>query len=98
MSRVTSKLQVTLPKAVAIAHGITAGSDVTFESAGSVIVLRPGTAPARTLSVDDRLALFDSATQRLQSGSSRGNLTSSAADPVARGWTRGDLYVRDSET
>jgi bifunctional DNA-binding transcriptional regulator/antitoxin component of YhaV-PrlF toxin-antitoxin module len=98
MSRVTSKLQVTLPKAVATAHGITAGSDVTFESSGSVIVLRPGAAPARTLSVDERLALFDAATQRLQGDCAPDESQNSRHDGRTRGWSRDELYSRGSES
>ena len=37
MSKVTSKLQVTLPKAIADRYGVGPGSDVVFEPAGESI-------------------------------------------------------------
>lgn len=37
MSKVTSKLQVTLPKRIAERHGIAPGDEIDFESAGETI-------------------------------------------------------------
>ena len=47
MSRVTSKLQVTIPKAIAERHGIRPGVEVDWQSAGDVIrvVVEPPEAP-----------------------------------------------------
>ena len=86
MSKVTSKLQVTLPKAVAQQYGITPGSEVEFEPSGSVIVLRPAGAVAR-LTPAERLALFDEATTWVLAQPPR----DAAGD---RGWTREELYDR----
>lgn len=41
MAKVTSKLQVTLPKHIAALHGIAPGDDIQFESAGGVQELPP---------------------------------------------------------
>ena len=88
MSRVTSKLQVTLPKAVADRYGIVPGSDVTFEPAGSVILLRPAAARASSLTAEEKLELLDA-------GSARA-LARVAGAPNAqdRGWSREELYDR----
>ena len=39
--RISSKGQVVIPKSVRDAYGLTAGSEVDFETSGDVIVLRP---------------------------------------------------------
>jgi AbrB family looped-hinge helix DNA binding protein len=87
MSRITSKLQVTLPKRIADQYHLRPGADVTFEAAGAVILLRPTrTAPAQW-TVEERLALFDAASARIDVGH--------PPPPTAdRGWTREELYER----
>jgi AbrB family looped-hinge helix DNA binding protein len=87
MSKVTSKLQVTIPKAIADRHGIRPGSDVRWISAGDVIRLEaPGRSKA--LSIAERLRLFDAATRRLRRKKWDGKR------PADRGWTREELYDR----
>ncbi|OFX25885.1 MAG: hypothetical protein A2V77_09690 [Anaeromyxobacter sp. RBG_16_69_14] len=88
MSRVTSKLQVTLPKAIAARFDIRPGDEVQFVPAGDIIRLEPGTAK-RALDVKARLASFDQATERHRE-------SSQPALPVTadRGWTREELYNR----
>ena len=92
MSRVTSKLQVTVPKALAAKYGIQPGDDIRFEEAGEVIrVIPPRTPNANDrLGLDARLRLFDAATERqlLRRRASAG------APDGARSWTRGELYQR----
>lgn len=88
MSKVTSKLQVTLPKAIAQRHHITAGSEIEFESSGSVIVLRPSAAAAR-LSTQERLRLFDAVSE----WSASRPVQPEPAD-TRRDWTRDELYDR----
>ncbi len=64
MARVTSKLQVTVPKAIAEKYGIRPGDEIEWVPAGDVIrVVRPS---ANALSDDreTRLHLFDQATKR----------------------------------
>ena len=90
MSKVTSKLQVTVPKALAERYGIQPGDDIRFEEAGENIrVIPAGVIPSREgLDVEARLRLFDSATARQrerESGRSRRHSDT-------RGWTREALY------
>ncbi|MCB9730950.1 MAG: AbrB/MazE/SpoVT family DNA-binding domain-containing protein [Deltaproteobacteria bacterium] len=90
MSKVTSKLQVTIPKSVADAYGIVAGSEVFFEPAGATIRLRVATAPLN-LDLDERLALFDAETERQ---AQRDSARCAVPPPSDRGWTREELYDR----
>ncbi len=92
MSKVTSKLQLTMPKALAVEYGIGPGDDVRFEGAGEVIRMVPegaDRAPAG-LDVEARLRLFDAATAR-QEGRQAGRR---ARGQRSRGWTREELYER----
>ncbi|MEX0900347.1 MAG: AbrB/MazE/SpoVT family DNA-binding domain-containing protein [Gammaproteobacteria bacterium] len=95
MSKVTSKLQLTLPKRLAEQYGIQPGDEVEFQAAGDSIRLVPGGAKAgsETLSLAERQRLFDEDTawQRERERHMK-------FDPAAgggRGWTREGLYDRD---
>ena len=92
MSKVTSKLQVTVPKALAERYGIRPGDDIRFEEAGEVLRVVPASADATRegLDVEVRLRLFDDATerQRKREGQRRAGRVST------RGWTREELYER----
>ena len=92
MSKVTSKLQVTVPKALAERYGIRPGDDIRFEEAGEIMRAVPASAgaPREGLDVETRLRLFDAATerQREREGQRRADLAST------RGWTREELYER----
>jgi AbrB family looped-hinge helix DNA binding protein len=93
MSKVTSKLQVTLPKRIAERHGITPGDEIDFESAGEAIrIVTRKRRTATELSVAERLRLFDAATAR------QARLAEKRAFPQQhtddRDWTREDLYTR----
>lgn len=93
MSKVTSKLQVTLPKRIAEQFGIKPGDEVEFVPAGDVIhVVPPGRRPAPQLSLEERLRLFDSSTKRQQEYEKQLPLPAEAAKK--RDWTREDLYTR----
>ena len=90
----TSKLQVTIPKVVATAHGITPGTELVFESAGEVIrIRRAREEPASDL--QSRLEAFDAATRR-QTARNRmfRKAFPDAMEPASRGWRREDLYER----
>ncbi len=93
MAKVTSKLQVTIPKRLAERYSITPGDSVLFQEAGDVIRVIPMAAQAPgALDRSQRLALFDAATQR-----QRDRETGVGPDPVhGRGWTREELYRRGS--
>jgi AbrB family looped-hinge helix DNA binding protein len=90
MAKVTSKLQVTVPKALAERYGIRPGDEIAWEAAGDVIRVVPGrrrAAPGNAA----RLRLFDKASERQQQRN-RSYRTRPAA--AGRGWTREELYDR----
>jgi AbrB family looped-hinge helix DNA binding protein len=93
MAKVTSKLQVTIPKVIADRYGIKPGDDVDFQAAGEVIRVIParGRATAR-LSPEERLRLFDAATERQRR---RQQTMRISGEPAAqRDWKREELYTR----
>jgi AbrB family looped-hinge helix DNA binding protein len=98
MPKVTSKLQLTVPKAIADQYGIRAGDELQWIAAGEVIRVIPagkGRKAEVTPSLEERLELFDKATQRQrrrQAAARRSGAAGSAAGD--RGWKREDLYRR----
>ena len=93
MAKVTSKLQVTIPKVIAGEYGIEPGDEIEFQAAGAVIrVLPPRRRRGVRLSLDERLRLFDRATARQEEREKRVPLP--AESPNERGWRREDLYAR----
>jgi bifunctional DNA-binding transcriptional regulator/antitoxin component of YhaV-PrlF toxin-antitoxin module len=97
MAKVTSKLQLTLPKAIADRYQIRPGDDLEWLPAGEAIrVLKRGASkPAMAATVEQRLHLFDEATARQARRERKGKLQKkSAANSASRGWTREDLYNR----
>jgi AbrB family looped-hinge helix DNA binding protein len=100
MAKVTSKLQVTIPKRLADAYAIAPGDDIEFVEAGEGIRIVLSGQRARTeLSTAERLRLFDATTERQR----RRDRASGVARPGPgkgggkgdRGWTREELYVRE---
>jgi AbrB family looped-hinge helix DNA binding protein len=90
VAKVTSKLQVTVPKALADRYGIAPGDEIAWEAAGDAIrvVPRPRAKPAQALA--RRRARFDQATER-----QRIREQDFDGEPAGdRGWTREDLYDR----
>ena len=93
MAKVTSKLQVTLPKAVAEQYGIRPGDEIDFQPAGDFIrVVPPGRGRSRRITLEERLRLFDEATARQERRQQ--SLPAEAAEVADRGWTREELYGR----
>jgi AbrB family looped-hinge helix DNA binding protein len=97
MSKVTSKLQVTLPKVLAEQLGIKPGDDLEWEVAGEVIRVMPAAKKNRSTSKDSRslrLRVFDHATrrQKQREKSLAPELLRSAK--AGRGWIREQLYTR----
>ena len=92
MAKVTSKLQVTLPKRLAEQHGIAPGDEVRFESVAGVIRMVPAGAPPQVLGMDERLRLFDETSLRISQRSRE--LPETATPSSGRGWTRDKLYER----
>lgn len=96
MAKVTSKLQVTLPKALAEKFGIKPGDHIDWQGAGEVIRVIPASGRRkRGVDLSYRLRLFDQATARQQKRDARRrrSVLKLPAEP-ARGWTRADLYRR----
>ncbi|HXV59683.1 MAG TPA: AbrB/MazE/SpoVT family DNA-binding domain-containing protein [Vicinamibacteria bacterium] len=91
MAKVTSKLQVTIPKALAEKYGIEPGDEIQWSASGDGIRLSPGRTLPK-LNTEKRLQLFDRATERQQKRQAdRDEMTREASD---RGWTRDELYER----
>ena len=93
MSKVTSKLQVTIPKAIAEQYGIKPGDEIEFRPAGQTIriVTQKGRG-ARRLSVEERLRRFDEAMERQREREKHRKLPEEP--PKERDWKREDLYTR----
>ena len=93
MAKVTSKLQVTIPKHIAEEYGIAPGDEVEFVPAGdSIRVIPPRQRSRSLLSLDERLRLFDASTARQREREK--NMTLPATPPAERDWRREDLYTR----
>lgn len=93
MAKVTSKLQVTIPKRIADQYGIAPGDEVDFAPAGDAIRMQPaGTASRSGLNGAERLRLFDAATSRQRDREKA--ITISAKPSTSRDWTREELYSR----
>lgn len=93
----TSKLQLTIPKAIAEAHGIVPGMELDFESAEDVIRLRVASSSEANWAdtIEARLRAFDEASDRQTERDRR--FRSEYAElmsPSSRGWTRDSLYDR----
>jgi bifunctional DNA-binding transcriptional regulator/antitoxin component of YhaV-PrlF toxin-antitoxin module len=88
---VTSKLQVTIPKAIADRYGIAPGQDIDWLAAGDAIRIVPHSRRGAAPDATTRLALFDAATDR-----QRARQASSSQRPTQddRGWRRDELYPR----
>ena len=93
MAKVTSKLQVTIPKVIAEQYGIEPGDEIDFQPAGPAIrIVPPKGALAARLTLEERLRLFDEATDRQREREKQMRLP---AKPRAdRDWKREDLYTR----
>lgn len=97
MPKVTSKLQLTVPKAIADQYGIRPGDELQWVPAGEVIRVIPSKRRTRSQvpTLEERLELFDKATQRQRRR--EGALRKTGAVPAKsgdRGWKREELYRR----
>jgi AbrB family looped-hinge helix DNA binding protein len=99
MAKVTSKLQLTVPKAIADQYGIKPGDELEWVPAGESIrveLVRRKAKAGHMLTTDERLALFDANTkwldeiqaQQLEEANAKGTRVTRET----RGWTREDLY------
>jgi len=92
MAKVTSKLQVTLPKALASELGIQPGDDIEWSAAAGGIRITP-VKGKNELDIKRRLELFDAATKRQQTRNKRRRRLKER-ESTNRGWTRQELYRR----
>jgi AbrB family looped-hinge helix DNA binding protein len=102
MPKVTSKLQLTVPKAIADQYGIRPGDQLEWIPAGESIrveLARPKARTGHQLTTEERLALFDANTKwldelqadQLKEARAKGTHVSREN----RGWTRAELYDDD---
>jgi AbrB family looped-hinge helix DNA binding protein len=101
VAKVTSKRQVTIPKHIADAYGIDSGDEISWIAEGDAIRVVLGTQeqePAESLTVEERLRLFDHATarqkRRQRGGPPQRDGDSAQLERKRRGWSREDLYDR----
>jgi AbrB family looped-hinge helix DNA binding protein len=100
MAKVTSKLQLTVPKAIADQYGIKPGDELEFVPAGESIrieLVRRKVRAGHELTTEERLAIFDEGTGRLDALQAE-ELKKNQGKRVTRetrGWTREDLYNDD---
>lgn len=92
MARVTSKLQVTIPRRIADLYGISPGDSIDWLEAGDAIRVVADRREAVT-DAARRLELFEAATARQQTRQAE---WSARSDAGGRGWSRDDLYERGS--
>jgi bifunctional DNA-binding transcriptional regulator/antitoxin component of YhaV-PrlF toxin-antitoxin module len=90
MSKVTRKLQISVPKVLADRYGIAPGDDLAWEAAGDGLRLLTKRESQARLSKHERLRLFDAATERQRKREREQPIPPSSS----RGWTRDDLYER----
>jgi antitoxin component of MazEF toxin-antitoxin module len=90
MSKVTSKLQVSIPRSFADQLRIEAGDEIEWRMAGEELRVSPSKKHL-PLTLEKRLALFDAATKRQSARNRRVNGKPAGSN---RGWKREDLYTR----
>lgn len=90
MAKVTSKYQVTVPKAIADKYGICPGDEIAWLPAGDSIRVIPSGGQTLAEGLESRLRLFDQATERHR----KRVLKTKTRINGDRGWKREDLYER----
>jgi bifunctional DNA-binding transcriptional regulator/antitoxin component of YhaV-PrlF toxin-antitoxin module len=93
VAKVTSKLQLTLPKAIADQYKIRPGDDLDWLPAGEAIrvVKRDAMGTIEPSTLEHRLRLFDQATDRQRKREAATRAKKTATGPRERGWTRSAL-------
>jgi AbrB family looped-hinge helix DNA binding protein len=96
VSKVTSKLQVTVPKSIADRFNIKPGDHIEWEATGETIRVVPSPKRAKSKTApQDRFKHFDQATKRQRDREATLDPALLAASAhMGRGWTRADLYDR----
>jgi AbrB family looped-hinge helix DNA binding protein len=97
MAKVTRKLQLTVPKAIADQFRIRPGDELDWAPAGEAIRITKRTisVKAEPAGIEQRLRLFEQATARQEKRNAAFRKKHAAgAQASDRGWTREDLYDR----
>jgi bifunctional DNA-binding transcriptional regulator/antitoxin component of YhaV-PrlF toxin-antitoxin module len=103
VAKVTSKLQLTVPKAIADQYSIRPGDDLEWIPAGDSIRVIPSISRMKSghsRTVEERLELFDQATMRQRAREVNPLPAEAPAEEAPkpheaeRGWRREDLYTR----
>jgi AbrB family looped-hinge helix DNA binding protein len=94
MAKITSKLQVTIPKHIADQYGLAPGDDIEFVPNGDAIRLIPprGRASDNRLPLEERLRRFDESRARQREREK--HMVIPKDPPAERDWRREDLYTR----
>jgi len=93
MAKVTSKLQVTIPRKIAERYAIAPGDDIEFVAAGDGIrIVLAGRRIPGTLGTAERLRLFRESCERQRAREKA--MKRPSRRPASRGWTREELYRR----
>jgi AbrB family looped-hinge helix DNA binding protein len=100
MPKVTSKLQLTVPKKIADQYGIRPGDELEWIPAGESIRVELVGRKAKAgheLTTEEKLALFDEGTKRLRQREHAllNGRPRPEPETSGRGWTREELYNDD---
>jgi AbrB family looped-hinge helix DNA binding protein len=94
MAKVTSKLQVTIPRAVADRLGLRPGDEIDWRVEGEGARVERASSLSQS-SVEERLRIFDESTRRQEARDAEWRRAHRGARPPKdRGWTREELYTR----
>jgi AbrB family looped-hinge helix DNA binding protein len=98
MAKVTSKLQLTIPKVVAEEYGIRPGDEVELASSGGFIRMTPPIRRREDLTAAERARLFRKLLERFRNRrkAQSEDRRAKARAEAERGWKREDLYTRGS--
>ena len=91
MAKVTSKLQITVPKALAAELDLQPGDDIDWAINGNGLRVTPSKARREVFDLATRLRQYDHATDRQRRRQQDVRLAPADGD---RGWSREDLYDR----
>jgi AbrB family looped-hinge helix DNA binding protein len=98
MAKVTSKLQITIPKRIAERYGIKPGDEIEFvPQAGGIRIVPAGSRRQPRLSPEERVRLFRESMKRADRRADELGVEP-REDESERDWTREELYTRDSKS
>jgi AbrB family looped-hinge helix DNA binding protein len=95
MAKVTSKLQITIPKKIADQFGIKPGDELEFvPRAGGIRLVPAGRWSEPKLNPEERVRLFRDSMKRADQRADELGIKP-VEDESKRDWTREELYTRD---